>query len=80
VRHARNRNNGEDVSLTALAWWVKLGGFPGYGPRIVQSVLTSAILFLTKEKLFLYTVALLIRLRKATPAGKITPAKACAGF
>ena len=46
----------------------------------MQSVLTSAILFLTKEKLFLYTVALLIRLRKATPAGKITPAKACAGF
>ena len=59
----------------------RVGGWghaSGYGPRIVQSVLTSAILFFAKEKLFLYTVALL-QLRKPV-ATALAPAAACARF
>jgi len=41
--------------------------FKGYLPKILQSVLTAAILFLAKEKFFKWTVALLVfaQLKKA---------------
>jgi len=43
------------------------GLFKGYRPKIIQSVLTAAVLFLSKERLFDVTIFLLVllKLRKA---------------
>ena len=47
------------------------GLFKGYRPRIVQSVLTSALLFFAKEKFFRLAVTVLIFLQLRKPKAHI---------
>lgn len=76
----QNKNKEESKPPTSMTDIFKLiiqkeglqGLFTGYVPKITQSVLTAAILFLAKEKLFNATLKLLIFLgyREAIAASR----------